>query len=66
LLKVPGSVTQPVSFALNLFIKEGVKLVTNALGRHRRAADPVCGALVQLMQPETGQVNLLVAASLES
>jgi len=61
---VPRNVTQPVSFAPNQLIKQGAKLVTNAEDVIEELPTPVRAALVQAMQPETGQANLLVAASL--
>ena len=61
---VPGTVTQPVSFAPNQLIKQGAKLVTNAEDVIEELPVPVRAALVDLMQPEIGQANLLVAASL--
>jgi len=61
---VPGNVTQPVSFAPNQLIKQGAKLVTCAEDVIEELPTPVRAALVQVMQPETGEANLLVAASL--
>src|SRR5947209_4427172 len=61
---VPGNVTQPVSFAPNQLIKQGAKLVTCAEDVIEELPTPVRAALTQAMQPETGQANLLVAASL--
>ena len=61
---VPGNVTQPVSFAPNQLIKQGAKLVTCADDVIEELPTPVRAALVQAMQPDTGQRNLLVAASL--
>ena len=61
---VPGNVTQPVSFAPNQLIKQGAKLVTSAEDVIEELPTPVRAALIQVMQPETGQANLLVAASL--
>src|SRR5256885_14518182 len=61
---VPGNVTQPVSFAPNQLIKQGAKLVTSAEDVIEELPTPVRAALTQAMQPETGQANLLVAASL--
>ena len=63
---VPGNVTQPVSFAPNLLIKQGAKLVTNAADVIEELPTPVRAALVQAEQPETEQRNLLAAASLNS
>jgi DNA processing protein len=61
---VPGNVTQPVSFAPNLLIKQGAKLVTCAEDVIEELPTPVRAALVQAEQPETEQRNLLAAASL--
>jgi len=61
---VPGNVTQPVSFAPNQLIKQGAKLVTCVEDVIEELPTPVRAALVQVMQPETGEANLLVAASL--
>jgi len=61
---VPGNVTQLVSFAPNQLIKQGAKLVTSAEDVIEELPTPVRAALTQAMQPETGQANLLVAASL--
>src|SRR6184192_4180066 len=61
---VPGNVTQLVSFAPNQLIKQGAKLVTSAEDVIEELPTPVRAALTQAIQPETGQANLLVAASL--
>jgi DNA processing protein len=61
---VPGNVTQTVSFAPNLLIKQGAKPVTCAEDVIEALPTPVRGALTQLKQPEAEQRNLLVAASL--
>jgi DNA processing protein len=61
---VPGNVTQPVSFAPNLLIKQGAKLVTCAEDVIEELPTPVRAALVQAEQPEADQRNLLAAASL--
>ncbi len=61
---VPGNVTQPVSFAPNLLIKQGAKLVTNAEDVIEELPTPVRAALVQAEQPEAEQRNLVLAASL--
>jgi len=63
---VPGNVTQPVSFAPNLLIKQGAKLVTNGEDVIEELPTPVRAALVQAEQPEAEQRNLLAAASLNS
>ncbi|GAC1624268.1 MAG: hypothetical protein NVS9B13_18700 [Candidatus Acidiferrum sp.] len=61
---VPGNVTQAVSFAPNLLIKQGAKLVTNAEDVIEELPTPVRAALVQAEAPEAEQRNLLVSASL--
>jgi DNA processing protein len=61
---VPGNVTQPVSFAPNLLIKQGAKLVTCAEDVIEELPTPVRAALLQAEQPEAEQRNLLAAASL--
>jgi predicted Rossmann fold nucleotide-binding protein DprA/Smf involved in DNA uptake len=61
---VPGDVIQPVSFAPNQLIKQSAKLVTCAEDVIEGWATPVRAALAQVMQPETSEANLLVAASL--
>jgi DNA processing protein len=61
---VPGNVTQPVSFAPNLLIKQGAKLVTCGEDVIEELPTPVRAALVQAEQPEAEQRNLLAAASL--
>ena len=61
---VPGNVTQAVSFAPNLLIKQGAKLVTCAEDVIEELPTPVRAALTQLEQPEAEQRNLLVAQSL--
>src|SRR5437660_8746108 len=63
---VPGNVTQPVSFAPNLLIKQGAKLVTNGADVIEELPTPVRAALVRAEQPEGGQRKLLAAASLNS
>jgi DNA processing protein len=60
---VPGNVTQPVSFAPNLLIKQGPELVTNAADIIEELPTPVRAALVNAEQPEAEQRNLLVAAA---
>jgi DNA processing protein len=45
---VPGNVTQEVSFAPNLPIKQGAKLVTNAEDVIEELPTPVPAALVQI------------------
>ena len=61
---VPGNVTQAVSFAPNLLIKQGAKLVTSAEDVIEELPTPVRAALTSPEQPESQQRNLLVAASL--
>jgi len=61
---VPGNVTQPVSFAPNLLIKQGAKLVTGAEDVIEELPTPVRAALVQAEQPETEQRNLLAVNGL--
>lgn len=63
---VPGNVTQPVSFAPNLLIKQGAKLVTNGADVIEELPTPVRAALLQAEQPEAERRNLLVAASLNT
>ncbi len=63
---VPGNVTQPVSFAPNLLIKQGAKLVTGAEDVIEELPTPVRAVLVQAEQPEAEQRNLLLAASLNN
>jgi DNA processing protein len=61
---VPGNVTQPVSFAPNLLIKQGAKLVTCAEVAIEELPTPVRAALVQAEQPEAEQRNRLAAEAL--
>lgn len=61
---VPGNVTQAVSFAPNLLIKQGAKLVTCGEDVIEELPTPVRAALTKPDQPEFEQRNLLVAASL--
>src|SRR5258708_11717260 len=61
---VPGNVTQPVSFAPNLLIKQGAKLVTCAADVIEELPTPVRAALLQAEQPEAEQRNLLAAPAL--
>jgi DNA processing protein len=63
---VPGNVTQPVSFAPNLLIKQGAKLVTNGEDVIEELPTPVRAVLVRAEAPEIEQRNLLAAASLNS
>jgi len=61
---VPGNVTQEMSFAPNLLIKQGAKLVTNAEDVIEELPTPVRAALVQAEALESEQRNLLVADGL--
>lgn len=61
---VPGNVTQAVSFAPNLLIKQGAKLVTCAEDVIEELPTPVRATLTKLEQPAAEQRNLLVAESL--
>ena len=61
---VPGNVTQPVSFAPNLLIKQGAKLVVNAEDVIEELSTPVRAALLRVERPEAEQRNLLAAAAL--
>ncbi|HEY6943583.1 MAG TPA: DNA-processing protein DprA [Candidatus Acidoferrum sp.] len=61
---VPGNVTQPVSFAPNLLIKQGAKLVTCAEDVIEELPTPVRAALVQAEKPEAEQRNQLAADGL--
>jgi DNA processing protein len=63
---VPGNVTQRVSFAPNLLIKQGAKLVTCAADVVEELPTPVRAALLQAEQPEAEQRNLLAAAALNT
>ena len=60
----PANVTQAVSFAPNLLIKQGAKLVTCVEDVIEELPTPVRAALTKLEQPEAEQRNLLVAQSL--
>jgi DNA processing protein len=59
-----GNVTQPVSFAPNLLIKQGAKLVVNAEDVIEELSTPVRAALLKVERPEAEQRNLLAAAAL--
>ncbi|HXR33646.1 MAG TPA: DNA-processing protein DprA [Verrucomicrobiae bacterium] len=61
---VPGNVTQEVSFAPNLLIKQGAKLVTNAEDVIEELPTPVRAALVQAEAVEAEQRNLLLVDGL--
>jgi DNA processing protein len=62
-LGVPGTVTQPVSFAPNQLIKQGAKLVTRDADVIEELPTPIRAALAQAEQPEPEQRNLLAAAA---
>jgi DNA processing protein len=59
-------VTQPVSFAPNLLIRQGAKLVTNGEDVIEDLPTPVRALFVRAEAPESEQRNLLAAASLNS
>jgi DNA processing protein len=59
---VPGNVTQAVSYAPNLLIKQGAKLVVNAEDVIEELSTPVRAALLQVERPEAEQRNLLAAS----
>ncbi len=61
---VPGNVTQEVSFAPNLLIKQGAKLVTNAEDVIEELPTPVRAALLKAESVEAEQRNLLVVDGL--
>jgi DNA processing protein len=61
---VPGNVTQEVSFAPNLLIKQGAKLVTNAEDVIEELPTPVKAALVKAEAVESEQRNLLLVDGL--
>jgi DNA processing protein len=61
---VPGNVTQAVSYAPNMLIKQGAKLVVNAEDVIEELPTPVRAALQQAERPEAEQRNLLAAAAL--
>jgi len=61
---VPGNVTQEVSFAPNLLIKQGAKLVTNAEDVIEELPTPVRAALVKAEAVESEQRNLLLVDGL--
>jgi len=61
---VPGNVTQEVSFAPNLLIKQGAKLVTNAEDVIEELPTPVRAALVKAEAVEAAQWNLLLVDGL--
>jgi DNA processing protein len=61
---VPGNVTQEVSFAPNLLIKQGAKLATNADDVIEELPTPVRAALVKAEAVESEQRNLLLVDGL--
>lgn len=61
---VPGNVTQEVSFAPNLLIKQGAKLATNAEDVIEELPTPVRAALVKAEAVEAEQRNLLLVDGL--
>ena len=61
---VPGNVTQAVSYAPNMLIKLGAKLVVNAEDVIEELSTPVRAALVKAERPEAEQRNLLAFAAL--
>jgi predicted Rossmann fold nucleotide-binding protein DprA/Smf involved in DNA uptake len=61
---VPGNVAQAMSFAPNLLIKQGAKLVSCVADVIEELPTPARAALTKLEQPEAEQRNLLVAQSL--
>src|SRR5438874_4597400 len=63
---VPGNVTQSVSFAPNLLIKQGAKLVTNGEDVVEELPTPIRAVLIKAEKQEAEQLNLLAAASLNS
>ena len=63
---VPGNVTPEVSYALNMLIRLGAKLVVNAEDVIEELPTPVRAALVKAERPEAEQRNLLAAASFGS
>src|SRR5216683_1674589 len=60
---VPGNVTQPMSFAPNLLIKQGAKLVTNGEDVIEELPTPIRAMLVRAEEPAAEQRNLLSAAA---
>lgn len=61
---VPGNVTQAVSYAPNMLIKLGAKLVVNAEDVIEELSTAVRAALVKAERPEAEQRNLLAFAAL--
>ena len=63
---VPGNVTQAVSYAPNMLIKLGAKLVVNAEDMIEELPTPVRAALVTAERSEAEQRNLAGLCSLRS
>ncbi len=61
---VPGNVTQAVSYAPNLLIKQGAKLVVNAEDVIEELPTPVRAVLVKAERHESAQRNLLAENAL--
>jgi DNA processing protein len=61
---VPGNITPAVSYAPNMLIKLGAKLVVEAEDVIEELPTPVRAVLVKAERPEAEQRNLLAAASL--
>src|ERR1700676_1614283 len=61
---VPGNLTQAVSYAPNMLIKLGAKLVVNAEDVIEELPTPVRAALVKAERPEAEQRNLLAFPAL--
>src|SRR6202051_4799847 len=61
---VPGNVTPAASYAPNMLIKLGAKLVVNAEDVIEGLPTPVRAALVKAERPEAEQSNLLAFAAL--
>jgi predicted Rossmann fold nucleotide-binding protein DprA/Smf involved in DNA uptake len=64
LLARAGAVTHAVSYAPNMLIKLGAKLVVNAEDVIEELPTPVRAALVKAERPEAEQRNLLAFAAL--
>jgi predicted Rossmann fold nucleotide-binding protein DprA/Smf involved in DNA uptake len=63
-VRVPGNMTQPVSFAPNQLIKQGAKLAACAEDVIEELPTPIRAALLQAERPEAEQRNPLAAAAL--
>ena len=61
---VPGKVTQAVSYAPNMLIKLGAKLVVNAEDVIEELPTPARAALVKAERPEAEQRNVLAFTAL--